>query len=92
MSINATEGTNLIEETFLKHPRNRGHRCRLHWKHHFRKLAIEQALKLDGDFETNFFEALDELTVGFHPAWIYELHLFNIGKVTKDWALKCLKS
>lgn len=59
--INATEGTNLIEETFLKHPRNRGHRCRLHWKHHFRKLAIEQALKLDGDFETNFFEVLNDL-------------------------------
>ena len=82
----------MIEETFLKHPKKRGHRCRLYWKHHFRKLAIEQALKLDGDFETNFFEVLDELTEGFHHAWIYELHLFNVGKVTKDWALNCLKS
>ncbi len=82
----------MIEETFLKHPRNRGHRCRLYWKHRFRKLAIERALELDGDFEKNFFEVLDDLTEGFHPAWIYELHLFNIGKVSKDWALKCLKS
>ena len=82
----------MIEKTFLKHPRKRGHRFRLYWKHYFRKLAIKQALELDGDFETNFFEALDDLTEGFHPVWKRELRKFNEGKVTKDWALNCLKS
>jgi hypothetical protein len=40
----------MIDESFLKHPRKRGHRFRLHWKHYFRKRAIERALELDGDY------------------------------------------
>lgn len=82
----------MIEETFLKHPKKRGHRCRLYWKHHFRKLAIERALELDGDFEKNFFDQLDQISEGFHPTWKHELRLFNKCEVTVEWAMKCLKS
>ena len=72
----------MIDEAFLKHPRKRGHRFRLHWKHYFRKLAIERALELEGDFEKNFFDQLDEISEGFHPTWKHELRLFNKGEVT----------
>ena len=82
----------MIDEAFLKHPLKRGHRFRLHWKHYFRKLAIERALELEGDFEKNFFDQLDEISEGFHPTWKHELRLFNKGEVTIEWAIKCLKS